>query len=148
MAATIKKLFLSSASNAVGTGTILGLHAAMSPEEAKIQDSNLYNPQIDDSRAIMKFDFDGSNGYFAIAMFALVLLVMMTGISLCCGCSPSRMARRKQEDWRREMMERNNQLEVEAGLEAEGWTEVNGGAGTKGSGGLPRLVEGALAQPG
>ena len=36
-----------------------------------------------------------------------------------------------------------NQLEVEAGLEAEGWTEVNGGARPKGSGGLPRLVEGA-----
>ena len=80
LAAAIKKLFMSSASSAVGTGTVLSLHSAMSPEEAKIQDSNLYNPQIDDSRAIMKFDFDGSNGYFAIAMFTIVLLIMMTGI--------------------------------------------------------------------
>ena len=40
-------------------------------------------------------------------------------------------------------MQRNNQVEVEEGLEAEGWTEVNGGAVPKGPGGLPRLVEGA-----
>ena len=57
------------------------------------------------------------------------------------------MARRKQEEeWKseiREMLERNNQLQVETGLEVEGWTEVNGGAGTKGLGELPRLVEGA-----
>ena len=89
---------MSSASSAVGTGTVLGLHSEMSPEEAKIQDSTLNYPQIDDSRAMVMFDFNGSNGFFAITMFALVLLVMMAGISLCCGCSPSRMARRKQEE--------------------------------------------------
>ena len=41
------------------------------------------------------------------------------------------------------MKQRNNQVEVEQGLEAEGWTEVNGGAGPKGPGGLPSHVEGA-----
>ena len=32
--ALIKKLFMSSASSAIGTGTVLGLHGAMAPEEA------------------------------------------------------------------------------------------------------------------
>ena len=41
LAVAIKKLFMSSASSAVGTRTVLGLHSAMAPEEAKIQDSNL-----------------------------------------------------------------------------------------------------------
>ena len=98
LAALVKKLFMPSASSAERTGTVLGLHSAMSPEEAKIQDSTLNYPRIDDSRAMVKFDMDGSTGYFAIAMFALVLLVMMTGISLCFGCSLSRMAKRKQEE--------------------------------------------------
>ena len=40
------------------------------------------------------------------------------------------------------MMEKRNQGEVELGLEAEGWTQVNGGLGAKGTAG-PRLVEGA-----
>ena len=39
------------------------------------------------------------------------------------------------------MMQKDNKVEMEEGLEAEGWTEVNGGK--KGHGGLPRLVEGA-----
>ena len=56
VAAAFKKLFMSSASSAVGTGTVLSLHSAIAPEEAKIQDSCLYNPHIYDSRVIMKFD--------------------------------------------------------------------------------------------
>ena len=143
----MKKWIMSSTSSTVGTGTVLGLHSAMSPEEAKIQDSTLNYPRIDDSRSMVKFDMDGSTGYFTISMFALVFLIMRGAISMCCGCSPSRMARRKQEEeWKseiKEMMEKRNQSEVETGLEAEGWTEVNGGPGTKGTGGLPRLVEGA-----
>ena len=115
---------MSSASRAVGTGTILGLHSALAPEEAKIQDSNLYNPQIDDSSAIIKFNMDGANGYFAIAMFFLVFLMVLTAISLCCGCSPSRLAKKRQEEaWKaeiKEMMQKNNKVEVEEGLEAEG----------------------------
>ena len=84
MAAAFKKLFMSSASSAVGTGTVLEIHSATAPEEARIQDSNLYNPQIDDSSAIIKFNMDGANGYFAIAMFFLVFLMVLTAISLCC----------------------------------------------------------------
>ena len=88
---------------------------------------------------------DGANSYFAITMFFLVFLMVLMAISLCCGCSPSRLAKKRQEEaWKaeiREMMQKDNKVEMEEGLEAEGWTEVNGGM--KGHGGLPRLVEGA-----
>ena len=61
-------------------------------------------------------------------------------------CSPSRMAKKRQEEeWKEEirgMMMKKNLGEAELGLEAEGWSEVNGGLGTKGTTG-PRLVEGA-----
>ena len=108
----------------MGTGTVLGLHSAMSPEEAKIQDSTLNYPKIDDSRSMVKFDMDGSTRYFAIAMFILMCLIVMGAISICCGCSPSRMAKKRQEEeWKEEirgMMEKRNQDEVELGLEAKG----------------------------
>ena len=60
LGAAIRKLFMSSASSAVGTGTVLGLHMAMLPEEARIQDSTLYNPTIDESKALFKMDFAGA----------------------------------------------------------------------------------------
>ena len=56
------------------------------------------------------------------------------------------MARRRQEeeckDEIRGMMEKRNLGEAELGLEAERWSEVHSGLGTKGTSG-PRLVEGA-----
>ena len=144
--ALVKKLFMSSASSDLGTGTVLGLHSAMTPEEAKFQDSTLNEAKIDDSRNMLKVDMDGSTSYFNIAMFILMCLVVMGAISVCCGCSPSKMAKKRQEEeWKEEirgMMEKRNQGGAKLGLEAEGWSEVNGGLGTKGTVG-PRLVEGA-----
>ena len=65
----------------------------------------------------------------------------MVTVPMCCGCSPSRLAKRRQEkQWKeeiREMMEKRNKEDAELGLEAEGCQEVN-----KGKTG-PRLVEGA-----
>ena len=142
----VKKLFMSSASSTIGTGTVLGIHGAMAPEEARFQDSTLNEAKIDDSRNMFKVDKDGSTGYFAIALFILLCLIAMGAISVCCGCSPSRMAKRRQEEeWKEEirgMMMKKNLAEAELGLEAEGWNEVNNGPGTKGITG-PRLVDGA-----
>ena len=64
---------------------------------------------------------------------------------MCCGCSPSKLAKRRQEEeWKeeiREMMEKRNKEDTELGLEAEGWQEVN-----KSKTG-PRLEEGAQITP-
>ena len=46
--AMIKKLFMSSASSAIGTGTVLGLHGAMAPEEATFQGSDLRESTVDE----------------------------------------------------------------------------------------------------
>ena len=50
LGALVKKLFMSSASSMVGTGTVLGLHSVIAPEEARFQDSTLNEAKIDDSR--------------------------------------------------------------------------------------------------
>ena len=82
LSSLVKKLFMLSPSSTVGTGTVLGLHGAISPEQAKIQDSTLNYPRIDDSRAMVKFDMDGLTRYFTISMFALVFLIMMGDLNV------------------------------------------------------------------
>ena len=136
-----RKLFMSSASSAMGTGTVLGLQGAMAPEEASFQGSDLRDATVDESRNMMKINMDGSTSYFAIALLILLCLLVVMTVPMCCGCSPSRLAKKRQEErWKeeiREMMEKRNKEDAELGLEAEGWQEVN-----KSKTG-PRLVEGA-----
>ena len=67
---------------------------------------------------------DKSTSYSAIALLVLLGLVIMVTIEICCGCSPSKMAKRRQEEeWRDEirgMMEKRNAGDAKVGLEAEG----------------------------
>ena len=144
LGALIKKLFISSASSAIGTGTVLGLHGAMAPDEATFQGSDLSEATVDESRNMLKVDMDGSTSYFAIALLILLCLVVMGAITVCCGCSPSKMARKRQEEeWKDEirgMMEKRNMGDAELGLEAEGWSEIHNRL-SKGKT-SPRLVEG------
>ena len=129
--ALIKKLFMSSASSAIGTGTVLGLHGAMAPDEATFQSSDLSEATVDESRNMLKVDMDGSTSYFAITLLVLFCLVAMVATTMCCGCSPSKMAKRRQEEeWKDEirgMMEKRNIGDAELGLEAEGWSEIHNG---------------------
>ena len=64
--AIFRKLFMSSASSAIGTGTMLGIHGAMAPEEATFQDSDLSEATVDESRNMFKVNMDGSTSYFTI----------------------------------------------------------------------------------
>ena len=63
--ALIKKLFISSASSAIGTGTVLGLHSAMAPDKATFQSSDLSEATVDKSRNMLKVDMDRSTSYFS-----------------------------------------------------------------------------------
>ena len=101
---------------------------------------------------MLKMDFSAGEGYLAIAIFALLVIVILLGLAYCCGCTPAKLIKKKEErEWKmeiKELMQRHNQMEMEEGLEAEGWVDVgnkglNNGSGPKGQPGLPRLVEGA-----
>ena len=117
------------------------LAMAMAPEEPTFQGSNLREATMDKSKNMLKVDMDGSISYFTIALLALLVLVIMVTITICCGCLPSKMAKRRQEEeWREEirgMMEKRNMGDAEVGLESEGWSEIH-----KGKTG-PKLVEGS-----
>ena len=125
---------MSSASSAVGTGTVLGLHTAMPPEEARIQDSTLYNPTIEENKSLLKMDFARGQGYFAIAFFALLVKIIDLALSCWCDCTPAKLTRKMEERaWQmeiKELMQRHNQQEVEEGLEVEGWIEVEPKSGS------------------
>ena len=96
--ALFKKLFMSSASSAIGTGMVLGMHSAMSPSDPTFQRSDLWDANVDESRNMLKVNMDGSSSCFAITLFALMILVIMVIIATCCGCLPSKLAKRRQEE--------------------------------------------------
>ena len=95
--ALFKKLFMSSASSAIGTGTVLGMHSAMSPSDPTFQRSDLRDASVDESRNLMKVDMDALVSYFTIMVFAILLLLLIGTIAICCGCSQSKYARREKE---------------------------------------------------
>ena len=114
----IKKLFMSSASSAIGTGTVLGIHGAMAPDAPSIEGSDIRDAKVDDSNNLMKFDFDGGSSFFMIVMILLIFLVVIIVMPMyCCGCSPYKLCKkRKEEKWKREirqMLEQRNRLDVE-----------------------------------
>ena len=120
--AMIRKLFMSSASSAIGTGTVLGIHGAMAPAAPSIQGSDIRDAKVDDSKNLMKFDLDRGSSFFMIVLMILIFLVVIVVIvampMYCCGCSPYKLRqKRKEEKWKwefRQMMEQRNRLDAEA----------------------------------
>ena len=113
------KLFMSSASSAIGTGTVLGIHGAMAPAAPSIQGSDIRDAKVDESKNLMKFDLDGGSSFFMIVLMILIFLVVIVVMPMyCCGCSPYKLRqKRKEEKWKwevRQMMEQRNRLDAEA----------------------------------
>ena len=100
--AMIRKLFMSSASSAIGTGTVLGIHRAMAPAAPSIQGSDIRDAKVDDSKNLMKFDLDGGSSFFMIVLMILIFLVVIVVMPMyCCGCSPYKLRqKRKEEKWK------------------------------------------------
>ena len=117
--AMIRKLFMSSASSAIGTGTVLGIHRAMAPAAPSIQGSDIRDAKVDDSKNLMKFDLDGGSSFFMIVLMILIFLVVIVVMPVyCCGCSPyKRRQKRNEKKWKLElvqMIEQRNRLDAQA----------------------------------
>merc|ERR1712101_50326 len=117
-AAIIRKLFMSSASSAIGTGTVLGISSAMAPAAPSIQGSDIRDAKVDDSKNLMKFDFYGGSSFFIIVLMILIFLVVIIVMPMyCCGCSPYKLCKKRKEDkFKRdilEMIQQRNRLDVE-----------------------------------
>ena len=118
-AAIFRKLFMSSASSALGTGAAIGISNAVAPAAPSIQGSNITSAEVDDSKNLMKFDFYGGTSFFMIMLMILIFLVVIVVMPMyCCGCSPYKLRqKRKEEKWKwefRQMMEQRNRLDAEA----------------------------------
>ena len=117
-AAIIRKLFMSSASSAIGTGTVLGISSAMAPAAPSIQGSDIRDAKVDDSKNLMKFDFDGGSSFFMIMLMILIFLVVIVVMPVyCCVCSPyKRRQKRNEKKWKLEllqMIEQRNRLDAQ-----------------------------------
>ena len=104
--ALFKKLFMSLASSAIGTGTVLGMHSAMAPEEPTFQSSDLTGAKVDESRNMLKVNMDGLSSYFAITLMALMVLVILVIIATCCDTRP--------QNWPRGDRRKNGRKRLEA----------------------------------
>ena len=118
-AAIFRKLFMSSASSAIGTGAAIGIANAMAPAAPSIQGSDIRDAKVDDSKNLMKFDLDGGSSFFMIVLMILIFLVVVVVMPMCCcGCSPYKLRqKRKEEKWKwevRQMMEQRNRVDAEA----------------------------------
>ena len=118
-AAIFRKLFMSSASSTIGTGTVLGISSAMAPAAPSIQGSDIRDAKVDDSKNLMKFDFYGGSSFFMIMLMILIFLVVIVVMPVyCCGCSPYKLRqKRNEEKWKwelRQMIEQRNRLDAEA----------------------------------
>ena len=128
--ALFKKWFMSSTSSAVGTGTVLGLHSALSPKESAFKGSDMREAHLDESKNLVKVTMDSTTSYFTIVVGAILVLLLVGTIAICCcGWSPSKTARRQREErWKEEMqtmmMQSKNKGDVELGHEMEGWIDV------------------------
>ena len=126
--AMLRKLFMSTTSIAVGTGTVLDIHSAIAPSEPAFQGSDLRDARVDESKNLMKVNMDATTSYFTIVVFAILLLLLIGTIAICCGWSPSKFAKREREErWKEEirvMMQNRNKANAELSLDAEGWTNV------------------------
>ena len=127
--AMLKKWFMSSTSSAVGTGTVLGLHSALTPSEPTFKGSDLREAHVDESRNLMKVNMDSTTSYFTIVVCAILFLLLVGTIAICCGWSPSKFAKREREErWKEEirtmMMQNEMKRDAEFGIETEGWTDI------------------------
>merc|ERR1712089_61277 len=118
MGAVIRKLFMSYTWAAIGTETVLGIHGAMAPDAPSIQGSDIRDAKVDDSKNLMKFDFDGGSSFFIIVLMILIFLVVIIVMPMnCCGCSPYKLRKKRKEDkfkWKiLEMIQQRNRLDVE-----------------------------------
>lgn len=139
---------------AARTGTVLGLHAAMFPEEANIAKSQLYNPTIDKSKSLATIDFgDGGMEYFAITVSTLIVTIL--GLCICniCGCNQRRtMAMRERQAWKEEIKQlklNEDMLELKAALkERVIMDQINTEEGAGDEGGATIIISGPMGHPG
>ena len=118
-AAIFRKLFMSSASSALGTGAAIGISNAVAPAAPSIQGSNITSAEVDDLNNLMKFDFYGGTSFFMIMLMILIFLVVIVVMPVyCCGCSPyKRRQKRNEKKWKLElvqMIEQRNRLDAQA----------------------------------
>ena len=102
--ALFRKWFMSSTSSAVGTGTVLGLHSALSPRESAFKGSDMREAHLDESKNLVKVNMDSTTSYFTIVVCAILFLLLVGTIAICCGWSPSKFAKREREErWKEEI---------------------------------------------
>merc|ERR1712041_34007 len=97
----------------------MGYHQHNNEERrSSIQGSDIRDAKVDDSKNLMKFDFDGGSSFFIIVLMILIFLVVIIVMPMyCCGCSPYKLRKKRKEDkFKREILEmiqQRNRLDVE-----------------------------------
>ena len=96
----LRKIAVNTASSTAGTGAVLGVHAAMTPE-APPPITGGYQPTVKEENGLVNIEFGGATSMFVISVAALLLGLCF---ACCCNkrtCSPTYW-RKKRSDQRLE----------------------------------------------
>ena len=105
-----RKIAINTASSAAGTGAILSIHSALTPNIDRFQDSTMFQPSIKDTHSLVNVEMAGTTSLFMIAMVGLLLAIAMGVCSHACRCCP--LKRREQRMMNQ--MKRNMELQEAA----------------------------------
>ena len=127
----LRKIFVSTASSAAGTGAVLGVAGAMTPEAPKFD--HAFQPVERKTSGLVNIDLEGSSSLVVISVIAIIAAVL---VGVCCRKAPRcRSTKKKQKKIQElvirslEMMEegkgrvmeqRDRRVEMEKSMEMEG----------------------------
>ena len=108
-----RKIVINTASSAAGTGAVLGVHSAMTPNNDRFQDSTLIQPSIKDTHSLVSVDMEGTTSMFMIAMVSLLVAIVLGVCCHACRCSPASLLKRREQREMSQMLKRNMELQEE-----------------------------------
>ena len=107
----LKKIAINTVNSAAGTGAVLGVHSAMTPE-APPPMTGSYQPSVKEETGIVNVDFGGASSMMVISIAALLIGLFF---ACCCNskiCSPNHCRKKRSEQrLSNEVSELTRQLE-------------------------------------
>ena len=108
-----RKIAINTASSVAGTGAVLGVHSALTPNNDRFQDSTLIQPTIKDTHSLVSVDMEGTTSMFMIAMVSLLVAIVLGVCCHVCRCSLASLLKRREQREMSQMLKRNMELQEE-----------------------------------
>ena len=100
--AAIKKIMINTASSAAGTGAVLGVHGAMSPDTPQFD--HAYQPTARKNSGFINVDLEGGPSFIVISVVAILVAILL---GVCCRKASSCSSTKRKQKRIQELMVRS-----------------------------------------